>query len=109
MKLNAPAHPLSIASMKHSSVIVQWSAGLHMRPAVRLVRVAQQFRSSISLKFGGQIADLRSILSVIALCATLGTSLDVEVNGDDEQTALDAIEQVFSADDDDATPRGDAR
>ena len=84
-------------------------SGLHMRPAVRLVRVAQQFRSSISLKFGGQIADLRSILSVIALCATLGTSLDVEVNGDDEQTALDALEQVFSADDDGAAPRGDAR
>lgn len=79
-----------------------------MRPAVRLVRVARQFRSSISLRVGGRIADLRSILSVIALCATMGTALDLEANGDDEQKALDAIEQVFTTDDGDDTPRSRA-
>jgi phosphocarrier protein len=61
------------------------------------VEVASQFRSTVYLKCGGKIADLRSILSIIALCATMGTGLDVEATGDDEQDAVQAIERVFSS------------
>lgn len=97
--------PLSLGAMKRSQVVVLWKAGLHLRPAVHLVRVAQGFRSSIYLGRGGRMADLRSVLSVIALCATMGTALELEVNGDDEQSALDTVEQVFCSDDGDG-PRG---
>lgn len=41
---------------------------------------------------------MRSILSVVALCATMGTALVVEVSGDDEQTVTQQIEQVFASD-----------
>jgi phosphotransferase system HPr (HPr) family protein len=84
------------AGMKRSKVVVLWREGLHLRPAAMLVQVAKQFQSAIYLKCGGKIADLRSILSVLALCATMGTGLDVEAAGDDEQDAIQAIEQVFS-------------
>jgi phosphotransferase system HPr (HPr) family protein len=83
--------------MKRSKVVVLWREGLHLRPAAALVQVAKQFRSVIHLRCGGKIADLRSILSVLALCATMGTGLDVEAAGDDEQDAIQAIEQVFSS------------
>jgi len=83
--------------MKRSRVVVLWQCGLHLRPAARLVQVAKDFHSTIYLKCGGKIADLRSILSVIALCATMGTGLDVEAVGDDEQDAIQAIKQVFSS------------
>ena len=66
-----------------------------MRPAARLVRVAQKFRSSISLTFHDRVADARSILSVLALCATMGVALGVEVAGEDEQLALAAVEEEF--------------
>ncbi len=82
--------------MQHARVTVQWREGLHLRYAVKLVKVAQRFQSTIVLRCGGKIADLRSILSVIALCATMGTVLDVEVAGDDEQAAARSVEQVFS-------------
>jgi phosphocarrier protein len=87
--------------MKRARVVVPWTAGLHLRPAARLVRVAEQFRSSAMLTFRGRVADLRSILSVVALCATMGATLDIEVDGDDEQSAIDAVEQVFGLSDDD--------
>ena len=87
--------------MKQSRVLVPWRAGLHLRAAARLVRVAQRFKSSISLKFSGQSADLRSVLSVVALCATMGVALDLEAVGDDEQSAILAVEQMFVPDDDD--------
>ncbi|HVU24927.1 MAG TPA: HPr family phosphocarrier protein [Opitutus sp.] len=85
--------------MKNSRVVVLWRNGLHLRQAAALVRAAEAFRSTIHLKCGGRVANLRSILSVVALCATMGMTIDVEVSGDDEQDATVAIEQVFSTHD----------
>ena len=95
--------------MKHSKVVVLWRGGLHLRPAAMLVQVAKQFHSTIHLKCRGKVADLRSIFGVVALCATMGTALDVEAVGEDEQDAAQAIEQVFSAHtgDDASLPRSD--
>ncbi len=90
--------------MKNSKVIVPWREGLHLRHAARLVRLTKFFRSTISLKCGAQIADLRSIVSIISLCATMGTCLDVEVRGDDEADAARAVEQVFASASPVATP-----
>lgn len=83
--------------MECSRVVVLWNGGLHMRPAAKLVQVAKKFQSAVYLKCGGKVADLRSILSVMALCATMGTTIDIEAIGDDEQDAAQAIERVFSA------------
>jgi phosphocarrier protein len=86
--------------MKRSQLTVQWRDGLHIRPAARLVRLAQNFRSSIVLRANGRIADARSILSVMLLCAALGTVIDVDASGADEEQALRAVENAFvSADD----------
>ena len=87
--------------MKHSQVFMPWREGLHLRPAARLVRMAQQFRSTIILKCSGRLADARSIISVLLLAATMGVAVDVEISGDDEETAAQAIEHIFSSDDDD--------
>ena len=81
--------------MKHVRVTVPWSEGLHLRRAAQLVKVARRFHSTLYLKCGGKIADLRSIVSVVALCATMGTALDLEAVGDDEQEAAWTVEQVF--------------
>jgi len=83
--------------MKRARMTVPWRCGLHLRPAASLVRVAREFRSTILIRCGDRVSDLRSILGIIALCATLGTTVDIEVNGDDEQAATDAVERVFSA------------
>jgi len=81
--------------MKHSSVTVPWEDGLHARPAATLVRLARSFRASIRLTCGGKSANAQSILSILLLCATLGSTINVEVAGEDEDRALEAIEDVF--------------
>ena len=43
----------------------------------------------------GKNADLRSIVSMLALCATLGTTLDLEAVGDDEQEAAQTLAREF--------------
>jgi len=68
-----------------------------LRPAAMLVSTAQSFRSNILLKCGEKVADLRSIVSIVSLCATMGMALDVVAFGEDEHDATHAIAQVFSA------------
>ena len=60
------------------------------------MRLSKQFRSKIFLRRGRTVADLRSILSLLSLCATMGTVLDIETTGEDEHDAARAVEQVFS-------------
>ena len=85
--------------MKRSKVSVPWREGLHLRRAARLVQIAQRFSSKIVLTLDGRAAELRSILSILTLCATMGATLDIEANGEDEQTAIAAVEAMFSTDD----------
>ena len=85
--------------MKRSRVVVPWRDGLHFRPAARLVQLAQKHRSALYLTCGRKVANLRSFLGIIALCATMGTPLDIEAIGDDEQDAIQAVQQVFSSPD----------
>ena len=84
--------------MLHTRVVVSSEAGLHMRAAAQVVRCAQRFQSDITLRFQGRAANARNILSVIALCAFMGATLDVEAQGEDAPDALRAIEAVFTSD-----------
>ena len=81
--------------MRKTKVVVPWHDGLHARPATSLVKLARNFRSTILIKTRERAADAKSILSVLLLCAAMGTLLEVEVAGEDESTAALAIEQLF--------------
>ncbi len=72
--------------------------GLHARAAAQLVRLVGKFKSSVKLKRDDNkvIADAKSILSVLTLAAAQGTKLKIEVEGADEQKALQAVEEIFS-------------
>jgi phosphotransferase system HPr (HPr) family protein len=84
--------------MLEGSVTVVNPLGLHARAAAQLVRLAGTFRSRITLRRDdtGAFANAKSILSVLALAAPIGTLLQVEITGDDEQAAFDAVMRLFS-------------
>lgn len=69
-----------------------------MRAAAKIVRSAQRFNSTVLVRFCGEVANARNILSVIALCAAMGAVLEIEAVGDDEQDAIAAVESVFTLD-----------
>lgn len=72
--------------------------GLHARAAAQLVRLAGRFKSKIKLlrSDNNVVADAKSILSVLTLAAPRGTKLKIEVEGADEQEALQSIEEMFA-------------
>lgn len=84
--------------MLESRIKVINPLGLHARAAAQLVRLAGKFKSRIILKRidNNVIADAKSILSVLTLAAAKGTHLELEVEGDDEHEALQAIEEIFA-------------
>ena len=82
--------------MKRAVVRVPWEHGLHLRPAARLVRLAARFRSRVILRLGRATADVTSILSIVGLCALMGSPLEVEATGDDEDRVIAEIVQAFS-------------
>ena len=84
--------------MKTTKVVVPWKGGLHLRPAADLVNAARESTSSMTLCHGSKRASLRSIVSLVTLCATMGTPLVLEANGEDEERASQKIAQIFSRD-----------
>jgi phosphocarrier protein HPr len=71
--------------------------GLHARAAAQLVRLASGFQSKIKLirTDNSVIADAKSILSVLTLAASKGVELGIEIEGDDEKAAFDAVQKIF--------------
>ena len=70
--------------------------GLHARAAAKLVRLASRFESDIVLRAGPQEADAKSIMAVLMLAATEGTELEVEIRGEDAESALESIRTLFA-------------
>jgi phosphotransferase system HPr (HPr) family protein len=84
--------------MEKSEVTIQWEEGLHLRPAASLVRMGQSAKSSILIKSGNKVANIKSIMSIMMLCATMGTTLTIEATGEDEQEITQKLEAFFSED-----------
>jgi len=83
--------------MQHRIVTVSNRLGLHARAAARLVRRAAQFTSDVELirQDTGEIANGKSILSVLLLAASRGTCLTIKTSGEDEERAADEIVELI--------------
>lgn len=84
--------------MVERTLTVRARLGLHARAAAKLVRVASMFVSNVELKRvdSGLSADAKSILSVLMLAASRGTALQASAEGEDEEAAITAIDQLFA-------------
>jgi phosphocarrier protein HPr len=85
--------------MKTTTVIVPWKEGIHLRRAGSLARLATRFRSSIFCRLEEKVADCRSIMNILILCASLGATLEIEASGPDEREAIQAVDAFFESSD----------
>ncbi len=68
--------------------------GLHARAAAKFVSCASAFASDIQVGNDGKMVDGKSIMSIMMLAAAKGTVLDLEISGQDEEEALEAITRL---------------
>jgi len=69
--------------------------GLHARAAAKFVACTSAFSSSIQAGRDGKLVDAKSIMSVMMLAAGKGTVLDIEIDGRDEEAALEALSTLI--------------
>lgn len=71
--------------------------GLHARPAMQFVELANRFSSKIEVSNASLTVDAKSIMSVMRLAATKGTPLRIVADGPDAQQAVDALTQLVTS------------
>lgn len=81
--------------MIQTQVTIVNKLGLHARAAAKLVGCAASFSSSVQAGKDGQMVDAKSIMSVMMLAAGKGTVLDIHIDGEDEETALEALKTLI--------------
>lgn len=81
--------------MLEESVTIINKLGLHTRAAAKLVATATQFESKIQITRNDQIADCKSIMSLIMLGVTKNVALTLIISGADEREARDAIVKLI--------------
>ena len=70
--------------------------GLHARAAAKVVSIANEFESTIIITKDGKNADARSIMKLLMLSASQGSSISIEVHGSDQNDAMRSIERLFN-------------
>ncbi len=65
--------------------------GLHARAAAKLTQLAGSYHSDVWMARDGRRVNAKSIMGVMMLAAAKGTNIEFEIDGPDEQAAMDAI------------------
>ncbi|SDH14106.1 HPr family phosphocarrier protein [Roseospirillum parvum] len=84
------ADPAPDGALERSATIVN-SRGLHARAAARFVKLAETFEAEVTVSNRGQEVSGRSIMGLMMLAASPGTTIGLSASGPDAKAALDAL------------------
>ena len=76
-------------------VLIKNHLGLHARAAARLVETAKQYDSEVWLEKNGQIADAKSVISLLTLECPPGSRVLIKAEGPDSKLAIEAISDLI--------------
>ncbi len=82
--------------MKTQKITIINKLGLHARAAAKLVNVTSHFESSVLLEKSGTRVNGKSIMGVMMLAVSKGSTIIVIVDGNDEEAALAAIFELIN-------------
>ena len=78
-------------------VQVQNQVGLHARPATFFIQKANEFKSSIWVEKEERKVNAKSLLGVLSLGITKGTTINIIGDGADEEEAVDTLVNLISS------------
>ena len=81
-----PTRTLTITNIK----------GLHARASAKFAEVVEDFDASATVRKDGMDADGDSIMGLLMLAATVGTTIDVETRGPEADALADAIADLVN-------------
>ncbi|HWQ77569.1 MAG TPA: HPr family phosphocarrier protein [Anaerovoracaceae bacterium] len=78
--------------MKSFEYVIKEEVGIHARPASLLVKAATAYNSRITIEKAGKKADVKSLLTVMALGVKYGDKVTFFIEGGDEALAAKELE-----------------
>lgn len=70
--------------------------GMHARAATKFVKLASRFPCDVTLEKDGKQANGKSIMSVLMLVASKGTSVTIRATGAQAQEAVEALSELIA-------------
>ena len=71
--------------------------GMHARAAARLVECANRFASEVRVSKGERTVNGKSIMGVLMLAAAFGSTITLEIRGDDQDAAMEALVELVES------------
>ena len=81
--------------MKSFDYTITDEVGIHARPAGILVKEAKKYESKIVVKKGDKTAEATKLMALMGMGVKKGDTVTVEVEGADEDTAVNAMKTFF--------------
>ena len=83
--------------MISKEIVVQNQVGLHARPATFFIQKANEFTASIWISKDERKVNAKSLLGVLSLGITRGTTVTVTADGADEDAAVEALTSLVAS------------
>ncbi len=77
--------------MIKTTVTISNKLGLHARASAKLTKLAGSHACEVWMSRAGRRVNAKSIMGVMMLAAGLGSEVEIETSGPDEQQAMDAL------------------
>ena len=77
--------------MIRTTLVISNKLGLHARASAKLTMLASSFQCEVFMTRNGRRVNAKSIMGIMMLAAGLGSEVELETEGQDEQAASDAI------------------
>lgn len=82
--------------MVEKSLVVGIDPGLQADKAAKFVREANRFASEIFLEKKGRRINAKSIMGVLSLAIANGNTIQLFIDGSDDQEAMDALDAFLT-------------
>jgi phosphocarrier protein HPr len=81
--------------MIHSAITISNRLGLHARASAKLTKLAGSFQCEVHLSRAGRRVNAKSIMGVMMLAAGMGSEIEIETAGVDEEEAMAAVRALI--------------
>ena len=81
--------------MIRTNITISNRLGLHARASAKLTKLATSFKSEVFMSRNGRKVNAKSIMGVMMLAAGIGSEIEIETDGEDEQAAMEALRALI--------------
>ena len=82
--------------MIKTNITISNKLGLHARASAKLTKLAGSFPCEVWMSKGERRINAKSIMGVMMLAAGIGSTVELETDGEQEQESIDALIALFN-------------